>query len=164
MRRRSAGARHLVWLVALVAALVLPLWSAWSPLPVRVLPAAAPARIAAPSVVEPGTAGSLPAQVTRQAPSERANAAPGSRPLGVGTLCLVIWALGVVVLLTRLVLGGWVVRGIVRRARHLEEGDWEAPLYEIADRLGLDQAPQLLQSHRVKMPFATGFLKAVIVL
>jgi HEAT repeat protein len=57
-----------------------------------------------------------------------------------------------------------VVRGIVRRARILEQADWQQPLYEIADRLGLDEAPQLVQSHRIKMPFATGFLKAVIVL
>jgi len=164
MGRRSAGTRHLVWLVALMAALVLPLWSAWSPLPVRVLPAAAPPMTVATSATETGTAGSTPVEVSLETSSDPVAAAPVSRPIGVGTVLLAVWTLGVVVLLARLALGGWVVRGIVRRARILEQADWQQPLFEIADRLGLAEAPQLVQSHQVKMPFATGFLKAVIVL
>ena len=39
MRRASAGARHLVWLVALTSLLVLPFLAAWAPLAVPVLPA-----------------------------------------------------------------------------------------------------------------------------
>jgi len=56
------------------------------------------------------------------------------------------------------------VRRIVRGARWLEQPDWQRQRYEIADRLNLDHAPRLVQSDRVKMPFATGFLDAVIVL
>src|SRR5262245_16460774 len=164
MRRRSAGARHLVWLVALVAALALPLWSAWSPLPVRVLPAAAPPAIVTTSVAETGAAKTPPVDVTPRAASEPVAAAPASRPIGLGTVLLAIWAVGAVVLLARLALGGWVVRGIVRGARILEQADWQQPLYEIADRLGLDEAPRLVESQRIKMPFATGFPKTVIVL
>src|SRR5262249_19285168 len=84
--------------------------------------------------------------------------------IGLGTVLLAIWALGAAALLAWLALGGWMVRGIVRRARVLAQADWQQPLYEIADRLDLDEAPRLVQSDRVQMPFATGFLKAVIVL
>jgi hypothetical protein len=38
LRRAPAGARYLVWLAALVALLLVPVMSAWSPLPLRVLP------------------------------------------------------------------------------------------------------------------------------
>lgn len=161
MRRRSAGARHLVWLVALIATLVLPLWSAWSPLPVRVLPPAAPSMIVT-TTAETGEA-KPPSIEVPNVSGERVAAAPMARPNGIGTLLLAVWALGVVVLLGRMALGALVVRGIVRRARVLEQPDWHQ-LYEIADRLGLGDAPRLVQSDRIRMPFATGFLKAVIVL
>jgi beta-lactamase regulating signal transducer with metallopeptidase domain/HEAT repeat protein len=165
MRRRSAGARHLVWLVALIAALILPLWSAWSPLPVRVLPAERPL-IVATNVAEKGPAAAAitPVEPTPPAARDQVAAAPAARPIGIGTVLLAVWALGALVLLVRLALGAWVVRGILRRARILEQPDWQQPLYEIADRLGLADAPRLMQSDRIKMPFATGFLNAVIVL
>jgi len=38
------------------------------------------------------------------------------------------------------------------------------PLFEIADRIGLDDAPRLLQSDEAKMPFACGIAKPTIVL
>ena len=164
MRRRSAGARHLVWLVALIAALVLPLLSVWSPLPVRVLPAAAPPAHVQTSIAEAGVARSTAVETAPLASTDPVAASVTSRPIGMGTVLLAIWALGVVVLLVRLALGAWVIRRIVRRARILVQEDWQQPLYDIADRLGLDDAPQLVQSDRIKMPFATGFLKAAIVL
>jgi beta-lactamase regulating signal transducer with metallopeptidase domain/HEAT repeat protein len=166
MRRRSAGARHLVWLVALIAALALPLWSAWSPLPVRVLPAERPL-IVATSVAEKGAGAAATTPVDGTPPAARdqvATTAEAARPIGIGTILLAIWALGALTLLVRLAVGAWVVRGILRRARVLEQADWQQPLYEIADRLGLEDAPRLMQSDRIKMPFATGFLNAVIVL
>src|SRR5512132_1116354 len=51
MQRASAGARHLVWLVTLAALLLVPALTAWGPIPLRVLPAAAaPASQALPSL------------------------------------------------------------------------------------------------------------------
>src|SRR5262245_22342328 len=105
MRRRSAGARHLVWLVALGVALVLPVWSAWSPLSVHVLPAAPPPVIGATSVAKTPAAGSAPVEVSPKASRTLVTPAPASRSIGTGTMLLAIWALGVVVLLARLALG-----------------------------------------------------------
>ena len=60
MQRRSAGARHIVWLVALAALLVVPAIAAWAPLRIEVLPAdsASPAAepvqaVAAPRAAQP---------------------------------------------------------------------------------------------------------------
>jgi beta-lactamase regulating signal transducer with metallopeptidase domain/HEAT repeat protein len=165
MRRSSAGARHLVWLVALIAALALPSWSLWSPVPVRVLPATAPlvvpARVALPQVTPPPVAAPrvtpAPASTTAASPAPR-------RPFGLGAMALALWLLVAVVLLGQLAAGALAVQHIVRRGRALEQPDWQRPLCEIADRLGLADAPRLVQSEQIKMPFATGFLGAVIVL
>jgi membrane protein YdbS with pleckstrin-like domain len=40
MQRSSAGARHLVWLVALGTLLVVPALTAWAPIRLEILPAA----------------------------------------------------------------------------------------------------------------------------
>jgi beta-lactamase regulating signal transducer with metallopeptidase domain/HEAT repeat protein len=167
MRRASAGARHMVWLVALIAALALPSWSMWSPLPVRVLPAVVQpvvptiatgsARTQSPVTVNGGAAPTAAPVVPIASRSSR-------RPIGIGILCLALWSLLAVALLGRLAAGAWMLRRIVRRARALDQPNWQRPLLEIADRLGLDDAPRLVQSDQIKMPFATGFLNAVIVL
>jgi beta-lactamase regulating signal transducer with metallopeptidase domain len=164
MRRQSAAARHLVWLVALIATLVLPLWSAWSPLRVRVLPAAPPPVVHTTQAAATRAPEMASVPTTPRVERSAVTAAPASRPIGIGAILLGVWALGFLALLARLALGALVVRGIVRRAETLEEPDWQRPVYEIADRLGLERAPRLVQSDRIKMPFATGFLEAVIVL
>ena len=38
LRRASAGSRHLVWLATLVAILLLPALSLWTPVPLAILP------------------------------------------------------------------------------------------------------------------------------
>jgi len=75
-----------------------------------------------------------------------------------------LWALVTLGILASLAWAGLAVRRIVRRARPLETPAWRNPLFEIADRLGLDEAPRLLCSEDVKMPFACGVLAPTIVL
>ena len=49
MQRASAGARHLVWLVTLVALVMMPALTAWAPLRLEILPATpAPSTVVAP--------------------------------------------------------------------------------------------------------------------
>ena len=178
MQRASAGARHLVWLVTLAMLLLVPALSTWAPLPLRILPAAS-SPLAARSAASP-------AGVPRAEPAPRpivdgaakatgmptgSVAAPSSSSLttairgmsGVAIL-LSIWATVVLSIAVTLAWAAFAVRRIVRRARPLESPDWVNPLFEIADRLGLEEAPRLLQSDDAKMPFACGVLKATIVL
>ena len=169
MRRQSAAARHIVWLVALIATLVLPLWSAWSPLPLRVLPPAA-ARSAAVATGQTVAQRQAPAvtPASRAAPAPGTVGAPSPAParprVGIGAVLLSLWATGAIALLARLAVGAWLVRRVIRGARVLEQPDWTRPFYEVADRLGLDVEPRLVESRMVRMPFATGFLRAAIVL
>src|SRR3954463_5321182 len=54
MRRASATARHLVWLVTLGTLLLVPMLTAWAPLRVAVLPAPVSTLRAGPSPVAQG--------------------------------------------------------------------------------------------------------------
>lgn len=170
LQRASAGSRHLVWLVALAALLALPGLATWIPLPMPVLPEAV-ALSAAPTPTDPATATTSPISIGQTAVESReprASASPSSFASGTsltwGTGLLGIWAIVGLALVARLIYGAVSVHRIVRRARPLEHPDWQTPLYEIADRLGIDNAPRLLRSEDVKMPFASGLLASTIVL
>ena len=174
MQRASARSRHVVWLVALGALLVLPVLGAWAPLQLRILPSTA--------AVEQTLAQSAGRQVTGSkdagTPSNRSSSidnvtapvtAPGasmSFPFGWTILktLLATWGIVAVALLAWLAWGAFQVRRIVRRADALNDPAWQTSLYEIADRLGLDAAPRLLRSNDVKMPFAAGLMTPTIVL
>ena len=177
MQRGSAGARHLVWLVTLGTLLFVPALTAWAPLRLEILPARAestlpvsnPAPVVTPNATRDADIGAAPTGAATNASPSSAAAVPAvdtpsaSRISGV-SLIFAIWA-GMV-----LILGGWLawgavaVRRIVRNAHPLDTGDWLTPLYEVSDRLELDEPPTLLGSSEAKMPFACGFLKPTIVL
>ena len=175
MQRTSATARHLVWLVSLGTLLLVPALTAWAPLRLAILPAP---RAPATSDVTHSAPGS-PVRVEQSAPlaNDAPNAsrtAPSSSAMDrllvpVSTLSglsllLVAWGAVVVAILVVLAWAGLSVRRIVRNARPLDSNDWKTPLFEIADRIGLDEAPRLLQSSDAKMPFACGILTPTIVL
>lgn len=180
MQRSSAGARHLVWLVALGALLLVPALTAWSPLRLAVLPATtvspvvhAPASdVSAPSAAAETPSidvrGATPAGVsTPVSPSSDATAPSRTsmfNPSNWPAMMLALWAVVALGILASLAWAGLAVRRIVRRARPLEAPAWRNPLFEIADRFGLDEAPRLLCSDDVKMPFACGVLTPTIVL
>lgn len=168
LQRKSAGTRHLIWLVALGALLLVPPLAVWSPLQLPVLPsAAAPSPAGAVELKRDGAIINAPVQGAElggvELPGTPPSAPTTSGP-SLGVILLGVWAAVAAALLLRLVYGAWSVRRIVRRGQLLEHPDWQTPLYEIADRLELDAAPTLLRSEDVKMPFAAGLLHSTIVL
>jgi len=184
LERAPAGARHLLWLSTLGAILFLPALATWSPLRLAVLPeawlasvvatpnarAAAPAEGAyssapvAPNATSPGESavGSLRDQ-QHQVPVASEPGSSGWRPT-TWQLLLGAWAAVALALGTWLAVGFVSVRRIVRRATPLSDREWAAPLYDIADRLGVERTPQLVRSTDVKMPFAAGLLAPTVVL
>jgi len=172
MQRGSAGARHLVWLSTLAIVLLVPAVTAWVPqLPVKILPPVAQkqsAQAAAPSAAQP---------VTQPAIEQSASTAPVvTAPTSIATeesgffsnlsgfqIALLVWAAIALALAGWLTYGALVVRRIVRNAHPLDTNDWLTPLYEVADRLELEEPPRLLGSNEAKMPFACGFIKPTIV-
>ena len=177
MQRRSAGARHIVWLVALAALLVVPAIAAWAPLRIEVLPAESisPAgepvqAVEAPRAAQPrsdATAVGATAPSLGEAPAAGAPAsASRSTPLWLDgvSLVLAIWAVVMLAIGATLLWSALVVRRIVRHASPLAGEGWTTPLFEVADRLELDDAPRLLRSEEAKMPFACGLFAPTIVL
>ncbi len=173
LQRASAGARHLVWVAIVGALLLLPAFVTWSPVRLAILPAAAlsptqPAANAAPSTsARPGEQpAALPNVDTTTRPSSTQangtrNALASISPL---QLAAIAWGVIAFVVSAWLALGFLSVRRIVRRARVLEDRMWTGPLYEIADRLGIDATPRLMRSEDVQMPFACGLMTPTIVL
>ena len=175
MQRASAGARHLVWLVTVAALLLVPALMAWAPIPVRMLPAELGlAPVAAPSV--PANNAPIVGDRTLKnggiaSPTLATDAPSGSiegktvfsAMTGISIL-LLIWAVVLGLIAASLGYSAFVVRRIVNRARALDSEDWLTPLWEVSDRLALDEPPRLLRSEDAKMPFACGFFTATIVL
>ena len=183
MQRASAGARHLVWLVTLATLLLVPALTAWAPIPIRILPAAAsvspnttpqidrsaPASIGPQSTVDKTDKGvSLtvtPNASTPAAPAASLRQEIASSPLLSGiSLVLIIWAAVVLLISASLGYAAMLVKRIVNRARPLDSEDWLTPLWEVSDRLSLEEPPRLLRSEDAKMPFACGVFTPTIVL
>jgi beta-lactamase regulating signal transducer with metallopeptidase domain/HEAT repeat protein len=178
MQRASAGARHLVWLVTLAALLLVPALTAWAPIPIRVLPARVKSepKVAPSATMSASTTGAgkidkaavLTAPVgtgNEAAPSSSLAAAIANSPALSGlTIVFLVWAVVLLVIAASLGYATLAVRRIVNRARPLDGQDWLTPLWEVSDRLALDEPPRLLRSEDAKMPFACGVFNATIVL
>src|SRR5688500_17186431 len=176
MQRASAGARHLVWLVTLGALLLIPALTAWGPLRLEILPpavaASQPAVPAIPSVSATPRAvttnGSTSITATEApvaaseatAPRSGVSASPAPtgfvaaiRDASLGMVALTLWAVVALAIVASLTWSALVVRRLVRRSESLDDPSWRTPLYEVSDRLGLDEPPRLLMSRDAKMPF-----------
>ena len=178
MQRTSAGARHLVWLVTVAALLLVPALTAWGPIPLRMLPAetnsvlaGAPASPATLSLSAGDSKGkhvdllSAPnATNSVSLPTTSIGRPTVFSVMGGISLLLLIWAAVLIAIAGSLAYAALVVRRIVNRARPLDTEDWLTPLWEVSDRLALDEPPRLLRSEDAKMPFACGLFQPTIVL
>ena len=187
LRRQPAAVRHGVWLAALVAQVMIPVFVArlpewrmpvptWAtalvPMPQvsvtmpraeRQAPAA-PAESPAPTV-QPSTAS---ASLTLPAPA--AVAAPAAAPAAPrfawtpGTVLLAVWALGAAVILLRLVLGIGAVAVLARRARRVKDGNWLVLATELSEEMGLARPVILLRGGPLSVPVTWGILVPAVLL
>jgi len=177
MQRASAGSRHLVWLVSVAALLFVPALAAWGPLPVKVLPAPSTSSDQSSAVIGSKSMDAnaiRPEKVVLTAPSGEQVVASSDNGVsatisesGLKTglsILLLIWAAVMVAIAASLGYAALAVRRIVKRARSLDSADWLNPLWEVSDRLALDEPPRLLRSEDAKMPFACGLFTPTIVL
>lgn len=192
--RRSASARHLAALFALLGAAlvpalasILPRWE-W-----RVLPAAATAARASGMSIA-GTARVFGAEEKifsegdksdrpreeRIGSWDRSEPAPPSknaaRSAGPGparvrfsggeilAAAALVWAFGAAARLTQLVAGLFAVRRLVRKARPLDDASWVAAAEEASRTLGLRRRVALLVSDGTGVPLTARVLRPVLVL
>lgn len=174
MQRGSAGARHLVWLATLAIVLLVPAVTAWvPPLRLHILPPVAQVSDETSPSIAPFAATETELKVDELTSNGPAITSSGSTiettpgfmaKLDGISLALTVWAAIALALAGWLAYGAFAVRRIVRNAHPLDTQDWLTPLYEVADRLELEEPPRLIGSSEAKMPFACGFTKPTIVL
>ncbi|HEX6560087.1 MAG TPA: hypothetical protein VF021_11510, partial [Longimicrobiales bacterium] len=176
LRRSSAANRHLVWQLALIAMLSLPIVKMVSPwrlpwLPQMrspvVTPRVATERNAADQPMSALNAGQgkqvAPAagsqQVQRNAPVRQAAApAQASRSMLVGVLYWlgVVWLAVTVALLVRLLLGFVLVRWFALRGYPLHEDGWAELNSDLAALVGVRGRVQLYASPHIATPMTWG--------
>jgi beta-lactamase regulating signal transducer with metallopeptidase domain len=181
MKRRSAAARHLVWVVALASMLSLPLLArilpAW-----RVVPVPAPLRpiagfvaapvVAAPPVLAepradaseavPETAAPAASSPVAQAPSAAAPAPAAA--FDWKTALLALWLAGGALLVVRLAYGMVRVWWMERRAVEITDEGWVRIADGLARRLRVGRVVTLLREAHAVVPMTWGVMRPVVLL
>ncbi|HEV3050474.1 MAG TPA: M56 family metallopeptidase, partial [Longimicrobium sp.] len=171
MRNASASARHLVWMAALTALLLLPIARGFVP-EWRVLPPV-PATVLAPSVADPAPRAAAPsANVPEQAaplaeapvPVDRSTPQPIRIPADWKTLALLAWAVGAALFALRLAYGLVRVWWMERRAVELTDDEWVRLTDGLSRRLRLGRIVRLLREPAATVPMTWGVFHPVILL
>jgi beta-lactamase regulating signal transducer with metallopeptidase domain len=174
LRGASAGARHLLWLVALGACVSLALVTPFAPgiaVPVSV---AAPAPMSSALSSSPASAPSvsfsspvlsarfeiptLPAAIAQQTSAHAPTRVTASQ------LAVAVWLLGCLIVLARCVLGHIALARLARRQGAEVPANWTSALHAAACGMGLRRDVQLLINERITAPVTAGWLRPVILL
>lgn len=188
-RQAGAAARHRIWIAAVCGLLFLPLLAlalpGWrAPLLPSWQPGGQPGgqpearsgvergmAVAFDGMKEPGDGKEMREQTERTERSESLSSFPliSYVPLSLfrsawQPAVLMIWLIGSLAVLARLLLGTFRVRRLARQARSMSESSWEALVRSLAARLGLRRRVVLLSSEHVSLPITCGALRSVVVL
>lgn len=171
MRRASGSARHVVWCVAIGAALMLPALSTlpgWRVLPDWGVPVA---RTVGPAerLSERATTAVTPTDPTLAPSAIRADGtgmaqAPVSKPLTLASYLAIAWAIGALLALTPPLLGRLLLRKLERRCTVVTDSDWRRALARACDDLGISRPVSLLMSEDRTMPMTWGVGRARVLL
>ncbi len=181
LRRASAATRHLVWLLAVVNLLCLPVFAAllpgWAALPrwmdVRALfpPQPSPdcaAEMRLPNAAHRGApAAALPPGALSKWPLASAAADGSGVPRfrwNVQTCALTVWVGGTAFPLLTALLGAASLWRLGRRSRVLIDPDWSRLLAEASARVQFRRRVTLLTSGQRQMPMTWGLLRPKILL
>ena len=175
LRRSSAAARHLVWIMALTGVLSLSLFTAGLPdwvlpiLPAEEVPNhAMTLTVSSASLVDTAPE---PSQVQSQASETELPSVntigPASVPAPISppwVWLLSGWALVALLLLARPLIGRLYLRRLARSARPLPPGECDELARVLSANGGLFRRVILLQSNAAIMPMTWGWLRPVILL
>lgn len=155
LRHRSAAARHAVWTTALLAQLALPVLSAELPTwDVPLLPAEQVESRASSSSASPVESRQVPESGT-----PLFHALPSTQSL-LGLL----WLVGGIALLARMVVGMAAVARLARRATEIVDGPWHTLTRYLTATLHIGRPIRLLRSDRLSVPVTWGVRRPTLLL
>lgn len=184
LRRASASVRHVVWAMALLSALILPIASTVLPelslpiLPEETIDAASPLFSAQDIVTTQRAEGFKP---SRPKPSPKASVAVAiaspvrsqvqTTPdieespsfLQEHTL-LLLWTMGASVVLFRLLVGSLTIRRLRRQSVPIEGSEWEDIVDDLKATISLQRPVTLRISHQSIPPMTWGVFRPVVLL
>ncbi len=189
LKRASAAARHLVWTLALTSLLALPVLSLGLPVwQIAVLPSAPIEAVSftsgAPEVLanSPATM-SLPAPELISAGNEPVTTRVESNTLASKTAsntrwlsdtistqggwvrwAMMLWLVGTLLVIGRLLIGTVSIWWIARRASRISDSTWLNTAADIAWQIGLTRRVQMLKTPRITMPVTCGLFRSSILL
>lgn len=190
LRKSSAAARHLVWSLALASLLALPILAFGLPsLDVPILPRASsiersgdataaplsnaplaqerrPVAALAQSSLEASrgfSASTQSGQPFAAEPEGMANEAK-AEAFSWATWALIVWLAGVLLILSRLLVGTASVGWMARRSQRISDENWVALANRLAFRLGLARRVTLFKSRTASMPLTFGIMRSSILL
>jgi beta-lactamase regulating signal transducer with metallopeptidase domain len=177
-RRASAALRHLVWTIAIVGVLLLPIMALVLPEWAVVTRTAATNVADAPPMVDgveqPAALSHPSAPVAESVESTAvARGAVAVPPGGLSgaadtrswsTVTAGMYAAGVLVMLIHLTRQRWSMRRLAREATDLREPEWTRLLRESAASMGVQRLVRLLRSRECSMPMAFGTWRPAILI
>jgi len=184
LAQASAASRHLVWTLALISALLLPVLSLALPrwqLPIVRLAAPVSADLASiDRDLDPIAAPSVGPRVHRDpaAPDVRTNTVSAGAPLDTpvarsmwsmapttvaGWLTLV-WAVGAVAIILRLLAGIAAVQWLSRGTAPVIDAPWLPLAIELASRVGVSRQITFAESPTASMPMAVGLFRPSVLM
>jgi beta-lactamase regulating signal transducer with metallopeptidase domain len=165
-RRASASARHLVWTLAIVGVLLLPMLSLALPRWNVGIRTAAPEGADAARVVDRAEESQHLASVPAGLPTS-ARSVPVARPaasISWSAVTISLYAAGVLVMLIQLATQRRSVRRLAREGTEVHDSEWARLLSECARSVGVDRPVRLLRSRERSMPMAFGTRRPAILI
>ena len=169
LRRASASARHLVWMLGLISALAVPALSLVTPrweLPIVKITQAPQSTTQRQSGV-PDASSAAPLPHVKPVPSSQSSpASPSSRmPFSPSPaqIALAVWALGAAIVVGRMLLGLLAVQWMSRRTAVVIDAPWLEEARTLAGSLGLSHV-RFLRSRAQSMPMAWGVFRSSVLM
>ncbi|HZB25277.1 MAG TPA: M56 family metallopeptidase [Vicinamibacterales bacterium] len=180
LRRAPAAMRHLIWTLALVSALLMPVLSLALPrlpLPILTLQGTGagitehttpPATVGRGSAPQLGRASAEATGVHTAAP-ERSGSLGSSMGSWVPALSwprvlLFVWAAGAILILGRLLLGLVAVQWMARGSQRVLDAPWMKMAIALASEVGVPSNITFLRTTRGSMPMACGLLQPAVIM
>lgn len=175
LRRASAALRHLIWTIALVSALLMPMLS--MALPRWQFPLVSIASASKPPVSDatafrapetsretqhPTASAAAPLHSMDSAAPARVTFWSWLRNIPMERALFGVWALGVLLIVARVLVGVVAVQWMARRGQRVLDAPWMKMAVQLATEVGVSSNISFLRNRRASMPMACGVLRPAV--